>query len=142
MADFAPLIILTTLDGTPVSIHIARIVKITPAASVPEAGSAPQPEHGSLVTVAIGTGTASIEVKESLLYSGQAPQAGFLFLTDLEGRPLKVNAAYVVLARAHGASGTVLEVYSNTGTEPVYVQDSLATVSDWWAEYSPARLRA
>ena len=118
MADFAPLIILTTQDGTQVSVHVARIVKITPADSAPKAGSAPRPEDGSIVTVAIGTGTASIAVQEYLLYSGQAPQAGFLFLTDLAGRPLKVNAAYVVLARSHGASGTVLEVYSNTGTEP------------------------
>jgi hypothetical protein len=77
-----------------------------------------------------------------LLYPGHADQLGFLFLTDLQGRPIEINAAYVVLVRAQEPSGAVLAVQGAAGLDEIHVRDSLATVSDWWAEFAPARLRA
>ena len=133
MSRPAPLLPLTQLDGSEVHVHVDRIVKITPSTPESIAGSAPKPEPGSTLTVAIGTGTASIDVTEYLLNRGPANLAGFLRLTDLHGIPIKINPAYVILARSHPPAGTLLEVYSSTGTEPIYVRDGFPDVTDWWA---------
>jgi len=124
-----------------VHIHLARVVKISPADPDPAPDSNPKPEPGSTLTIATGTGTIDVEVTDYLLNRGPAELLGFLRLTDLQGIPIKLNPAYVMVARAHEPSGTVLEIHSATGTEEVFVRDSLDAVSDWWAGVAEAPFR-
>ena len=140
MAGPAPLLPLTKLDGSKVHIHMARVIKITPSDRELARNSGPQAECGSIFTVATGTGTIDIGVTEYMLHRGSAGIAGFLLLTDLQGIPIMINPAYVILARSHQPSGTVLEVHSSTGAEYIYVRDSPDTVGDWWAASAGARL--
>lgn len=141
MSEIAPLLQLTSPDGQQVYVHMARIVKMTPADPGDGADSEPRPEHGSIVTIATGTGTTSLAVTEYLLHAGFSDREGFLFLTDLQGHPIKINASYVILVRPHQPSGTILEVHSATGTEDIYVRDSFSDVSDWWAESANSHMR-
>src|SRR5262249_40225176 len=141
MSKPAPLLSLTGLDGGIVLVHLARVVKIAPSDADPATSTSPKPECGSTLTVATGTGTTGIEVTEFLLNRGPAELLGFLRLTDLQGTPIKINPAYVILVQSHEPSGTVLEVYSATGTEQIYVRDSLDAVSDWWAGVAEAPFR-
>ena len=141
MSKPGPLLLLTQLNGGIVHIHLARVVKISPSDPDPAPDSNPKPECGSTLTIATGTGTTDVEVIEYLLNRGPAELLGFLRLTELRGIPIKVNPAYVMLARSHEPSGTVLEVHSSTGTDEIYVRDSLDTVSDWWAGVAEAAFR-
>ena len=140
MAGPAPLLPLTKLDGSKVHIHMARVIKITPSDPELARDSGPKAECGSTFTIETGTGTVNIGVTEYVLHRGSAGIAGFLLLTDLQGIPIMINPAYVILARSHQPSGTVLEVLSSTGTEDIYVRDSPDTVGDWWAASAGARL--
>jgi len=140
MSGPAPLLPLTKLDGSKVHIHVARIVKITPSDHEPAADSGRETNHGSTFTVATGTGTASIEVAEYVLNKGAAAPVGFLLLTDLHASPILINPGYMILARADPPSGTVLEIYSSTGSEEIFVRESLDAVTDWWAASAGARL--
>jgi hypothetical protein len=140
VSEPAPLLPVTTLDGSEIHIHIDRIVKITPSDPQPATDSGPDPERGSTITVATGTGTFSIGVTEYLLNWGPADLSAFLLVTDLQGVPIKINPAYVILMRAHQPAGTVLEIHSATGKEEIVVRDSLADVTDWWAVVAKRRL--
>lgn len=140
MSGPAPLLPFTTTDGGKVRIHIARIIKITPSHSESQNDSGRETERRSTFTVATGTGTADIEISEFLLNRGSAALVRFLLLTDLHGLPILINPAYVILARENPPSGTVLEIYSGTGTEDVYVRESLDTLTDWWASSADAHL--
>ena len=140
MSEPGPLLSLTRLDGGKVQIHADRIVKIIAADPAPSTDSGPNPECGSTLTLATLTGTSSIGVAEYLLHRGVAELAGFLLVTDLHGLPIKINPAYVILVRSHEPSGTVIEIPSSTGTEEIYVQESLDAVSDWWAEVARSTL--
>jgi hypothetical protein len=140
MSEAAPLLAVTTVGEDEVCIHIDRIIKIAPSDPEPATNSRPEPEHGSILTLATGAGTISIGVTEYLLQRGTAELAGFLLLTDLHGIPIKINPAYVILLRSRQPSGTVLEVHNSTGMEPIHVQDDFTTVRDWWALVARARL--
>jgi len=140
MSQPGPLLPLHKLDGVEVHIHIDHVIKITPSDPEPATDSGHKPECGSTLTVLTGIGTSSIEVTEYLLNRGVDELVEFLLVTDLHGMPIKVNPAYVTLARLHEPSGTVLEVHSSTGTEEIYVRDSLDRVGDWWAAIARTRL--
>ncbi len=140
MSEPAPLLPLTRLDGSQVYIHVDRIVKITPSDLQSARDSGSNAECGSILTVETGTGTTSIEVTQYLLNQGPPDLARFLRLTDLHGKLIKINPAYVILVRSRQPAGTVLEIYSSTGTEEIYAQDSFEDVGDWWAAVARARL--
>jgi hypothetical protein len=140
MAGPAPLLSLTKLDGSKIHLHMARVIKITPSDPELARASSPKAKCGSTFTVETGTGAINIDVTEYVLNRGSAGVAGFLFLTDLQGTPIMINPAYVILARSHQPSGTVFEMHSSTGTEDIYVRDSPDTVGDWWAASAVARL--
>lgn len=135
MSETAPLLRLTRSDGDTIYVQISHIVKITPADPQPATDAGPRPESGSILTVATGAGTANIGVTEYLLHESPLRQEGFLRLTDIQGRPIKVNAAYVAIVRARDPAGAVLEIPGSTGLEAIPVHDSLADVLEWWARF-------
>lgn len=140
MSDPAPLLPVTTVDGSHVQIHVDRIVKIMPAGPAPAAGSGAEPESGSTLTLATATGTISFGVKEYLLHRGPPELAGLLLLTNIHGIPIKIHPLYVILVGPLQPGGTMLEIYGATGTEVIHVQQSFDDVTGWWALVASARL--